>query len=132
MPKIIAQVHPALSVLRDTFTIYKLSPDASIPEEIRNCDFYNVSKSAEELSVVCPEQFEVQSTHSSPDWKCIKVKGPLDFDLTGILAGISAILAQANISIFAISTFNTDYILVPKQALDEACSVLMQAGYKFE
>lgn len=122
----------ALTVLADTFTIHKLAPDASIPVKILNCDFYSVSKTPEELSLVCPEQIDVNSEQISQDWKCIKVKGPLDFNLTGILSGISDILAHANISIMAVSTFNTDYILVRKQALDEAISVLMQAGYKFD
>jgi len=65
-------------------------------------------------------------------WKCIKVKGSLDLNLTGILAGISDILAQAKISIFAISTFDTDYILVRSQDLSSARTKLRKAGYKFE
>ena len=63
--------------------------------------------------------------------ECIKVVGPLDFNLTGILAGISDILAKENISIFAISTFDTDYILVRKHDLSSAITKLRQAGYKF-
>ena len=119
-------------MLFETFTIHKLSPDTSIPEEILKSNYYSVSKTENELSLVCSEVIEVQSLQSSKGWKCIKVAGPLDFNLTGILAGISDILAKENISIFAISTFDTDYILVRTHELSSATTTLRQAGYKFE
>ena len=120
MQKILALPKFVLSVLFETFTIHKLSPDVSIPEEILKSNYYSVSKTENELSVVCSELIEVQSLQSSKGWKCIKVAGPFDFNLTGILAGISDILAKVNISIFAISTFDTDYILVRTQDLSSA------------
>ena len=132
MQKIKASVNLVLSVLSETFTIHKLSPDASIPEEILKSNYYSVSKTENELSVVCSELIEVKSLQSSKGWKCIKVKGPLDFNLTGIFAGISDILAQANIRIFAILTFHTDYLLVRTQDLSSAGTKLRQAGYKFK
>ena len=132
MQKITALPKLVLSVLSETFSVHKLSPDASIPEEILKSNYYSVSKTENELSLVCSEVIEVQNLQSSKGWKCIKVKGPLDFNLTGILAGISDILAQTNISIFAISTFDTDYILVRKHDLTSATTTLKQAGYKFE
>ena len=132
MQKIAASVNLVLSVLSETFTIHKLSPDLSIPEEILKSNYYSVTKTDNELSVVCSELIEVKSLQSSKGWKCIKVKGPLDFNLTGIFAGISDILAQANISIFAISTFDTDYILVRTFDLSSAREKLRKAGYKFE
>ena len=119
-------------MLSETFTIHKLSPDASIPEGTLKNNFYSVSKTENELSLVCSEVVEVQSLQSSNGWKCIKVKGPLDLNLTGILAGISDILTRGNISIFAISTFDTDYILVKTQNLSLALTKLRLAGYKFE
>ena len=132
MQKITPSVNLVLSVLSETFTIHKFSPDLSIPEEILKSNYYSVTKTDNELSVVCSELIEVKSLQSSKGWKCIKVKGPLDFNLTGIFAGISDILAQANISIFVISTFDTDYILVRTQDLPSATTKLRQAGYKFE
>ena len=132
MQKITASVNLVLSVLSETFTIHKLSQDLSIPEEILKSNYFSVTKTGNELSVVCSELIEVQSLQSSKGWKCIKVKGPLDFNLTGILAGISDILAQANISIFAISTFDTDYILVRTHDFSSATTRLRQASYKFE
>ena len=132
MQKIESSANLVLSVLSETFTIHKLSPDASIPEEILKSNFYSVSKTEKELSLVCSEVFEVQSLQSSNEWKCIKVKGPLDFNMTGILAGISDILTRGKISIFAISTFDTDYILVKSQEMSLARKKLKNAGYKFE
>ena len=132
MQKIEASANLVLTVLSETFMIHKLSPDASIHEKILKSNYYSVSKTENELSVVCSELIEVQSLQSSRGWKCIKVKGPLDFNLTGILAGISDILTRGNISIFSISTFDTDYILVRSQDLSSARTTLRQAGYKFE
>ena len=132
MQKITASANLVLSVLFETFTIHKLSPHASIPEEILKSNYYSVSKTENELSLVCSEVIEVQSLQSSKGWKCIKVAGLLDFNLTGILAGISDILAKGNISIFAISIFDTDYLLVRTQDLSSARTKLRQAGYKFK
>jgi len=132
MQKIEPLINLILSLLSETFTIHKLSPDASIPEEILKSNFYSVSKTENELSLVCSEVIEVQSLQSSKGWKCIKVKGPLEFNLTGILAGISDILTRGKISIFAISTFDTDYILVSTKDLSSARNKLRKAGYNFE
>ena len=132
MQKIVASVNLVFSVLSETFTIHKLSPDVSIPKEILKSNYYSVSKTENELSVVCSELIKVQSLQSSKGWKCIKVKGPLDFNLTGILASISDILRKTNISIFAISTFDTDYILVRTHDFSSDTTKLRQAGYKLE
>jgi len=121
-----------LSILEETYIIHKLDQSTNLPEELIECEFYSLSNSQEELSLVCPEQMLIQSENSSPNWKCMKVAGPLDLKLTGILAGLSDTLSRAKISIFAISTFETDYILIQKQVLETAKSALKSAGYKFE
>ena len=120
-----------LSVLEETFSIHRLAPDASLPEAVSECDFYSLSKTTDELSLVCPEHLAVKSEKSNPDWKCLKVAGPLDFELTGILAGITEVLAKEKFSVFAISTFDTDYILIKKQGLTAAISALQRVGYIF-
>ena len=121
-----------LSILEETYIIHKLDQSTNLPEELIECEFYSLSNSQEELSLVCPEQMLIQSENSSPNWKCLKVAGPLDLKLTGILAGLSDTLAKAKISIFAISTFETDYLLIQKQVLETAKSALKSAGYKLE
>jgi len=121
-----------LTILDETYIIHKLDQSTNLPEELIECEFYSLSNSQEELSLVCPEQILIQSENNSPNWKCLKVAGPLDLNLTGILAGLSDTLSKAKISIFAISTFETDYVLIQKQVLETAKSTLKSAGYKFE
>jgi hypothetical protein len=71
----------------------------------------------------------VTGARTEPGWSCIKVIGPVDFAVTGLLADLSRLLADAGISIFALSTFDTDYLLVPENRIDEAVTVLRRAGY---
>ncbi|MDC0246577.1 ACT domain-containing protein [Deltaproteobacteria bacterium] len=125
------QTNIVLSLLEETFSIHRLALDASLPEAVSECDFYSLSKTAEEISLVCPEKIAVTSEKSNPDWKCLKVAGPLDFKLTGILSAITDVLAEEKISIFAISTFDTDYILIKREYLANAVSALERAGYQF-
>ena len=120
-----------LSILEETYIIHKLDQSTNLPEGLTECEFYSLSSSQEELSLVCPEKILIQSENSSPNWKCLKVAGPLDLKLTGILAGLSDTLEKAKISIFAISTFETDYLLIQKQVLETAKTALKSAGYKF-
>ena len=121
-----------LTVFEETFTIHKFAPSTSIHEAVSGCSFFSMSRTQEELSLVCPGDLSVQSEKSSPNWKCLKVVGPLDLNLTGLIAGLSDILEKAKISIFAISTFETDYLLIQKEKLETAKSALESAGYKFE
>ncbi len=119
------------SIIKGPFTIHRLSPDSEIPGNISLSSFYSISKTEEELSIVCPSSISILSENSDAGWSCLKVIGPLDFSLTGILADISAILAKAGISIFAISTFDTDYILVKSDSLEKAKKVLRMAQHTF-
>ena len=120
-----------LSVLEDTFSVHRLSPTKEIPVQIFNSTFYSISKTEQELSIVCSSSIQVAADKSETGWSCLRVVGPLDFSLTGILADISAVLAQADLSIFAVSTFDTDYILVKKENLQAAVVALQEAQYNF-
>jgi hypothetical protein len=77
-----------------------------------------------------PEEIEIESDKSDGGWVCFKVEGPLEFSLVGILAGISLALAEAGVSIFALSTFETDYILVKRNQVEVAKEALTSAGYQ--
>ncbi len=120
-----------LNILENLFTIHRFPPDHEIPDQVRQSDFYSISKTEDELSIVCGSSIRLNSENLETGWSCIKVSGPLDFSLTGILADISAILAEAGISIFALSTFDTDYILVKSEKLSIAREVLLSSGYTF-
>jgi len=121
-----------LAVLDGEHTIHRLSPKQDIPSNILKGDFFAIVRTDEELSIVCDAHLPVSSEKSEAGWACIKVLGPLEFALTGILAKISSVLAEAEISIFAISTYDTDYILIKSNTLDTAKKALKKAGYIFE
>lgn len=120
-----------LSILENTFTVHRFPPNHEIPNQVYESKFYSISKTADELSITCDSAIPIKSEKNELGWSCIKVEGPLDFSLTGILAKISVVLAQAKISMFAISTFDTDYILVPAVKLPFAKIALQKAGYTF-
>jgi len=120
-----------LNILENHFTIHRFPANHEIPNQVYESQFYSISKTDEELSIVCNSTTQVNSEKSDTDWSCIKVEGPLDFSLTGILAKISTVLAKAEISIFAISTFDTDYILLKSEKLPFAKKALLKSGYTF-
>ncbi len=120
---------PTLHVLDEPFSIHRLAPGAAIPAVVLACTFHWIGRTNEETSIVCPSEVAVPGARTEPGWSCIKVIGPIDFAVTGLFAEISRVLAEAEISIFALSTFNTDYLLVPSSRIDEAATVLRRDGY---
>lgn len=93
--------------------------------------FYFLGKTDEEVSLVCRTEDTPANTLAREDgWRGFRVAGVLDFSLTGILAKLSAVLAEQGIGIFAVSTYNTDYILVKKEDLGRALAALAAAGYE--
>ena len=93
-------------------------------------DFYFIGKTDEELSLVCKTE-DVPNTALERDdgWRGFRVRGTLDFSLIGVLAKLTGILAKNEISVFAVSTFNTDYILVKEENFERALTVLASEGY---
>lgn len=94
-------------------------------------DFISITYTEDECSVVCPKSCVPSGIKYEGPWSILKVEGPLDFALIGILSFISRTLADAGISIFAISTYDTDYILVKTEKLDKAKKCLQDAGINF-
>ena len=93
-------------------------------------EFCFLGKTDEELSVVCLTDCVPEETIERDDgWKAFRIQGVLDFSLIGILSRISSLLAEAEIGIFAVSTYNTDYILTKKENFESALEVLRKAGY---
>jgi hypothetical protein len=122
-------MNPKLSLMEGKFTLHRLEADAPIPEVILDSAFFSVTRTTDELSLVVPEGIVLPGTRQEPGWSCLKVLGPLDFGLTSILAGIAGVLAAEGISIFAVSTFDTDYILVKQETCEHAIRALEAAGY---
>lgn len=120
-----------LKVLDSTYKVIKLDSNKEIPKEILNTKFYSITKTDEELSIIVANDLDIISDNIEKNFKIIKIEGILDFSLVGILSKISTILAENNISIFAISTYNTDYILVREKDLPKAIEALDNNGYRF-
>lgn len=121
-----------MRLMKETYAVCRLSPMEAIPEWAAHNGFLSITRTEEELSVVCCEDAVPDGIQCDKDWKIFKVEGPLDFSLIGILASISTILAQKGISIFAISTFDTDYILVKNMNVNTAIHALIEHGYEVE
>ena len=119
----------ALALLPDTFAICRLEPDPEIPKWACAGDFFSVIRTADELSIVCPQESVPATIRHEGNWRCLKVEGPLDFGLTGILACLSTILAQVGVGVLALSTFDTDYLLVKEGEVEEATRALSEAGH---
>ncbi|MBP5491448.1 MAG: ACT domain-containing protein [Clostridiales bacterium] len=110
-------------------TVCKLSDTTSID---LGKEFYFLAKTDEEISLVCKtEDTPLNTTDRDDGWKAFRIEGVLDFSLIGILSKLSGILAENHIGIFAVSTYNTDYILVKKENFERAEEVLTQSGYMF-
>ena len=102
--------------------------------DISNVDFTRefvfLSKTDDEISLVCESDYvPATAIASEADWKALKILGILDFGMVGVIAKISALLSEASISIFVVSTYNTDYIFVKTESIDKTLNVLAQNGY---
>ena len=120
---------PALEVLRGGFSIHRYNPDNPVPRSVLESAFYWVGKTDEELSIVCESSIALEGGRVNAGWSCVKVCGPIDLSVTGVLAGIADVLASARICILAVSTYDTDYILVKSSHLEQAVCALGEAGY---
>ena len=115
-----------LHVIDEKFTVCKLADSSGVD---LNSPWTFLSRTDEEISLVCPADRVPGNTLAREDgWRAFRVQGVLDFSLVGILAEISRILADGGISLFAISTYNTDYILIKEQDFDRALALLKQSG----
>ena len=116
-------------VLVDTLGVCQLPANQSIPQWAYQGEFYSITKTTAELSIVCSEVVIPEAVICERGWRALKIAGILDFSLVGILSVVSTILAKAGVSIFAISTYNTDYILVKATDLECALQALDHEGY---
>ena len=116
-----------IKIINTDFTVCKVEDFTQVNFDD---EFVFISKTDEENSLVCSSGFTPQNTTEyEKGWRCFRIEGVLDFSLVGILAKISSLLADNLIPIYAVSTFNTDYILVKKEHFDKAILTLSQNGY---
>lgn len=119
-----------LSVLSTRLAVCRLKPETKIPAWATGSDLFSVTRTPDELSVVCPEDRIPRGISLEGGWRALKIEGPLDFSLVGVLSSVAAPLAAAGVSIFAVSTFDTDYVLVREEQLRSATAALRERGHE--
>jgi hypothetical protein len=124
-------IKPKLLILEGEYSVHRFEHFESIPGIISESRYFWISRTDEELSVICESHLKLGSSKCEPDWRAIKVIGPLDFFLVGLMSEITGILASEKISVFTLSTYDTDYILIKKSKLEQAKDALILAGYIF-
>lgn len=119
-----------LKLLDGIYAVCRFEDSKKVPSWVNEKEFFSVTKTEDEISVVMLQDKISSDVKAEKDWRILKVEGTLDFSLIGILAKISGILAKNSISIFVISTFNTDYILVKEEKIEKTILVLSEEGYE--
>jgi len=118
-----------LQAIPEKFAICKLPPKARIPTWAMSGKFWSVTRTATELSVVCEQSRVPSRAAAERNWRILQVVGPLPFEMVGVLSSLTSPLAKGGLSIFAISTFETDLLLVREESLEKACRILEKAGH---
>lgn len=121
-----------LSLMPGAWSIARLSADAPIPAWATAPAWFSVTRTPDELSVVGPADRIPPEVRVEGPWAMFRVEGPLAFSETGVIAGLSRVLAEAFVSVFVVSTFDTDYVLVPAGDLSTTREALVRAGYEWE
>jgi len=127
-----------LALLPNTYFVKQRPSSAELPENIVSLlsepGFFSITRTSEEISIVgeITGNPQVQSLSGGiGDWRCIKVAGPMEFEITGVLCNLTKPLKAAGIPVYVVSTWNTDYILVPKAKVEQATEALQTDGWRF-
>jgi uncharacterized protein len=120
-----------LRVLPERLSVCRLPVGAEWPSPPAGTSFYSVTRTDAEISVVCGEDAAPagDEVRVEPDWRALEVAGPLDFGMVGVMASLTAPLADVDVSVFVVSTYDTDYVLVHAAALERAVDALRSAGH---
>ncbi len=120
----------SVRILPDDFSICRLPPESKCPD-LSELSFFSVTRTLEEISIIIPSAVEIEGAKVESGWKALTLVGEIPFDLTGILLELIRPLSGNHIGIFALSTFNTDYVLIKEKHLSLAKQVLEESGYSF-
>ena len=121
-----------LTPLPDVYAVCRLGKDAPFPAWASSGNFISTTRTADELSVVCSQSIVPDGVRCERDWRCLRVAGSMDFSMIGVVASLVTPLADAGISVFVISTFDTDYLLVKADDLARATAMLRAVGHAVE
>jgi len=118
-----------LELVSGRYAVCRLGPSEPFPTWAIGGPFASITRTDAELSVVCPEEAVPAAVVAERGWRCLRVVGPLGFGMTGILASLSGPLASSGVSIFVVSTYDTDYLMVQERDLGRAVDALARAGH---
>ena len=118
-----------LSLLPHRYAVCQFHPDKHIPYWALLGDFVSLTRTHEELSIVCQQDNVPEDTAAERGWRCLQVQGAFDFTVAGVNASLAIPLAEADISVLAIATYATDYIFIKEENVEQALQVLQQAGH---
>jgi hypothetical protein len=118
-----------LILLPDEMVVARLSADAALPDWALAASFVSITRTPDELSILCPASHAPDDIQAERGWRCLQVAGPLDFSLVGMLASLLGPLQEAGVSVFALSTYDTDYLLMKNTQLSRALKALRAAGH---
>ena len=119
-----------LTLLRQELAVCRLDADSEFPEWARKGPFFSLTRTPDEASIVCSQTDVPEGIRHEGGWRAFRLKGPIDFSAVGILASLTAPLARSGISLFALSTFDTDYLLVKGADVKRATLALREEGHR--
>ncbi|MEM7231009.1 MAG: ACT domain-containing protein [Planctomycetota bacterium] len=118
--------------LPKTLAVARFDRASPLPPGLECSSFLSVTRTADELSIICDEELAGESWNAERGWTALRVEGTLEFSEVGVLSSLAAPLAEAEVSIFVISSFDTDYLLVPQRQFDLAVKVLENAEHRVD
>ncbi len=119
-----------IEILPGMYAIHRMHPHEALPSQLLDGAPWFAARSERELSVVCRTDIQLDSRVTDSGWRTFRIAGTLDFDMVGVLSGLTGCLASAGIPVFVVSTFETDYFLVKQDRFESAISLLQDAGYR--
>ncbi len=122
----------SLFLLEGLFAVCRLDKSAAIPVWATTQPFFSITRTADELSVVCPQKGVPEGIDCEAGWRCLKVESPFEFDLTGAISSVAAPLTKADIGMFVVATQDSDYLMVKEYDSERAIALLSRAGYRVE
>jgi len=121
-----------LSLVPDAFAICRLGSDEVVPTWLLQLPMWSATRTCDELSLVLPQDQVPAGWQAERGWRCLRVRGPLDFGLTGVISSLTAVLAASDVTVFVLSTFDTDYVFVREGELSKAVHALRVRKYVIE
>ena len=115
----------------ENYAICSFDPETTSPDWTDRSSIFSITKTSKEITIVCEEDLVPGACKKNENWKCVKVEGHFDLNATGVLASLAGPLAQNKISLYVISTYDTDYVLIHAQNIDKAVSCLCEYGHTF-